>query len=764
MTKPDDKHQPAAPALSRRGWFRKLATLGAGGAVAAAAATTGCKRGWNDPADDITGRALDKPYVPGEQDYGQHEERWFNTSCGQCSAGCGIRVRVVEGRAVRVEGNPNNPVNRGGIGARGLSSLQALYDPDRIQGPLQRIDGSLVRVSWKRALETLGNWLTEVRHKGPDKLLVMTGLERGMTHELFDRFCRAYGTPNFVDGRPGHSGALAQAMETSLGSHESPAYGWAGAKTVLSLEAALVEDSCQSVYFARVAAEARRSGRGARAKIIHAGPMFDLAAYNSDSWLRVQPGTSGVLALGICHLLIANHDAGNDLDREHFINTDAFRTFVKRFSVDRVGKLTGMRPRDVAALADELWANRPAFALVDERSVGYTNGVHTASAAYALNALLGAIEAPVGGMRLSPAPGYRPWPKVELDAAARMGASQPRLDGAGSKRYPHARSVHGTLPDAIAANPPSVALLHYTDPVYARAQPDSWAKALAQIPMVVSFSPYMDDTVSKLAHLVLPDHTPLERWEDAGIAPGIARAVAGVRRPVVEPLMNTRAAADVLLETAKTIGGSVATALPWPTFRAALDDRWSGLHKLQRGTIVAQSERSFMRNLHQQAVWAEQTDAAVQPVTFRFQPTYELPRWHGDNERYPFKLIAYRSLGHAVGGGANQPWLRMLRERPGMKPWDHLVFVNPKDVAGIDSGDKVTINSQGGAVTLTAHHDRRMTRGCLAISMGRGHQGMGRWAQDDGVNVMRLLHPGPAPQSGTNVLCGTRVRIDKGAA
>jgi len=744
--------------ITRRGWLRKLG-LGAGAAAATAAAAS-CKKGWTPRGDDPFSKAMAKPYVPGANDYGRYEERWFKTSCAQCSAGCGIHVRVVEGRAVRVEGNPDNPVNKGGIGPRGLSTLQALYDSKRIKQPLERVGGKLVPISWQDATKKLVSWLGEVRKSGPDKLLVMTGMERGFTHELFERFCRAYGTPNFVDGRPSHSGVLAQAMKAVMNGSESPAYGWFGAHTVLSLESALIENSCQSVYFARVAAALRRGDRGHRAKIVHAGAMFDLAAYNADQWLRIEPGTGGALALGLSRVLVDHFKAHEKLDAESFVNTAEFRAFVKDYTVKSVAKITGLEPRQITRLAADIWANRPAFVLVDERSTSFSNGFDTAAAAFGLNALLGAVEAPAGGMRVSPHPDYADWPVFSIDSVATAGLARPRLDGAGTNGYPLAGSIHETLPEAIEKTPPGMALIHYTDPVHSRIQPERWRKALAKIPHVVSFSPYLEGTVASVATLVLPDHTPMERWEDAASAPALARAVAGVRRPVIKPLLDTRATTDVLIDAAQTLGGGVATAFPWKSFHNAIQDRWAGLQKLERGSIVANSERSFVRAIEDRGVWYEATDAAVQPVTFRFHTAYQLPQWAGDEEKYPFKLLAYRDLTDAVGG-PNMPWLRMLQNRTNVLPWEHSVFFNPEDAPDIGDGDKVTVTSNWGSATLIGRREPRMRRGCLAISIGRGRNNR---HEVDGINVMKLLHPGPAPRSGASVFCGTRARLDKGAA
>src|SRR5690606_11182568 len=122
---------------------RRAALLGLG-ALGGSAAVASCKTEWAPPAKDPFGRARAKPYVPGAEAWSTGEERFATTSCGQCPAGCGIRVRVVEGRAVRIEGSELNPLNGGGIGPRGLSGLQVLYDPDRITGPMIRSKGKLV--------------------------------------------------------------------------------------------------------------------------------------------------------------------------------------------------------------------------------------------------------------------------------------------------------------------------------------------------------------------------------------------------------------------------------------------------------------------------------------------------------------------------------------------------------------------------------------------------------------------------------------------
>src|SRR5512141_251036 len=91
---------------------------------------------------------IEKPPLRDSRGWRAGEERWVLSTCTLCEAGCGIKVRVVEGRAVKIEGNPEHPVNRGGLCSRGQAALQLLYAPDRVRSPLRRV-GALGAGQWQ---------------------------------------------------------------------------------------------------------------------------------------------------------------------------------------------------------------------------------------------------------------------------------------------------------------------------------------------------------------------------------------------------------------------------------------------------------------------------------------------------------------------------------------------------------------------------------------------------------------------------------------
>lgn len=749
---------PSEPPMTRRDIF---GALGLAGAAAVAGGAASILRG--PPlhhGHDSTGVARNKPHVPGAELYGSDEEKWVATSCGQCPAGCGVRVRVVKGRAVRIEGNAQNPLNRGGIGPRGLSGLQALYDADRIPGPLVREGGKLVPIQWDRAIAMLTEKLAAARRDGPHRVLVMTGRERGFMHDLWARFAQAFGTPNFVDGRPSRSTVFAQALSASVGHFELPSFDWASAEFVLSLEAGVLEDSCQLVYLARAAAEMHRGRVGRRTSIVHAGPVFDLSAHNADDWITITPGASGALALGIAHVLLRD-----DLYDKRFVEersegfSDFYAMVMSGFSPEQTEAKTGVRAARVVSLAHDLAARRPSFVYADERTLAYSNGMETALAVLALNALLGAMGTLV---RPEPPPPYASWPDVELDAIAREGLAKPRMDGAGSPAFPLALSVHETLVDALTGEgAPAVVLLDHANPVYARKQPDRWRKALSQVPFVVSFSPYRDETVEFVAHLVLPDPTYLERWDDAASAPSMGTPVAGVRRPVVEPLLNTRPTGDVLVDVARGLGGAVAAAFPWSGSSGALDARMRGLFEARRGSIIEVKESAFLVKLYERGFWTDPDAPPLEIERFVFFDEHADAEFEGDESAFPLRLLPYRPVGYAEGSGANLPWLRQVRSRPDLPTTTTFATIHPDSAPGVVTGEWLEIASPFGTIVAAARIEPRMTPGYVAIPMGGGHEAFGRWAIGRGANVMKIVAPGAARRTGANVLCSTRVRASR---
>jgi len=760
-----------------------------------------------------------KPAVPGSAGWLRGEERYVATACGQCEAGCGVLLRVVEGRAVKVEGNRDCPVNRGGVGPRGLSAPQVLYDPDRITGPMiaegGRGSGKWKPISWEEALEMLATRLADLREgAGPERLGILSGRERGMVRDLWARFAESYGTPNLFDGGRTDDGAGIAALQAMQGIPEVPAYDWEHTRFVLSLGSGVLDASCQVLHFARIRGNERDSG--GRTRIVHVGPALSRTAMNADEWISANPGTHAAFALGVAHVLVRDGLHDQAFVDEHTLGfepwTDpaggehiGFRTVLEEYTPERVAEICGVPADKLETVAHKMAAERPCFALSGPDELKASNGVQTAMAVHALNALLGSIDRR-GGVLVQENPPLADWKEFELDEVAEEGLSRAPLfgDEAGLPR----RSLDH-LPAALARDPEQALdtlLIDHANPVYSRANPAEWRAALAAIPFTVSFSPFMDETTTECVDLVLPDDSWLERWGDSGAAPALGRSVFGLRQPVVERLHDTRSTADVLIDVAKAIGDGPADALSWKDFNAAFKKRVIGLYKAKSGSIVEAKGSTFLKRLYAEGFWAgdeyvhEQWERVLRTESGRFEffsnslrkqfeqeatnrgvTLAELSRSligvdepdrlclpdhrdaiHGDPAAFPLILVPYKPHTYARGSGANLPWLAELAPWRGRSSWITEAELHPDtaDEFGIRQGDSVTLESSAGSAVMRAYVNSGVRPGCVRAALGAGHTAFGRFAKGWGANAMHLVSTEVLdPHGGSASLQGTRVAI-----
>src|SRR5262245_4697138 len=137
-------------AVKRREFLKVLGATGA-------AATVGC-------TSENVGKLI--PYVVSPDETVPGVSTYYATTCRECSAGCGLIAETRDGRVIKLEGNPEHPVNRGALCARGQAALQGLYNPDRFRGPMVKDGGAWKPISWDNALTLVSQKLGEARSRG----------------------------------------------------------------------------------------------------------------------------------------------------------------------------------------------------------------------------------------------------------------------------------------------------------------------------------------------------------------------------------------------------------------------------------------------------------------------------------------------------------------------------------------------------------------------------------------------------------------------
>ncbi|HSD51999.1 MAG TPA: molybdopterin-dependent oxidoreductase, partial [Candidatus Methylomirabilis sp.] len=660
--------------ITRRGFF------GWAGAVAATAA--GCQR--IRALGDIQAATYEAEVPP------QGIEGWVASVCQQCPGGCGILVRTITGtedgikRAVKIEGNPHHPISRGSICPKGVAGLQALYDPDRLRGPLKRIgprgSGRWEPIGWDEALANTAERLRDLRTRGEaHSLVAIAGNVRGLMPALLERFLGVYGSPNYVTTAHGCETSR-QLMRLTQGIDEPIAYNLERTNYVLIFGAGLLEAGNSPVRQARAFANLRQGTPGRRARIVDVDPRLSVSAAKADEWIPIRPGTDGALALGIAHVIVSEGLYDKAFVEEWTFGFEdwrdaagptrlGFRSLVLAdYRPESVAAITGVPIATITRVAREFATARPALALGGSGASLHTNGLYNRLAIQALNALVGSVEAP-GGTTAQRRPPMAPMPPVRHDAVAARGLTMPRLDHAGTDRAALATSAVHLVPESLRTGKPypvGALLLYYANPAYSSPgfahAPDLFDK----IPFIVSFSPFLDET-TRHADLVLPDHTYLERWQDDPVEAVWGPPVLGVRQPAIEPRHQTRHAGDVIIQLARALGGAVADAFPWKDFPDLLRATFQGVAETRQGLIMTTPfEEARQRRLAEAGFWLPSYrtfDEFWSQIAERggwWDPA-DLPLGTGEAFRTPSKKYEFFCLG--LGLGLERPGRRASSRR-----------------------------------------------------------------------------------------------------
>jgi anaerobic selenocysteine-containing dehydrogenase len=362
-------------------------------------------------------------------------------------------------------------------------------------------------------------------------------------------------------------------------------------------------------------------------------------------------------------------------------------------------------------------------------------------AVHTLNALVGSINKK-GGVWLVDGSDAVEWP--EFTSAA--GADGPRADGAAND----GPSLPNRLVQALLADSSPLLALFVSEanPLYSLPDSQNVRKALAQIPYIVSFSSYMDETAA-FADLILPNHHYLERLEDVPSPPGFPEKMVMLAQPAVEPQFNTRHTGDVVISLAGAVGGSVADAFTWENYAACLQeilgDSWDSLQ--EQGYVVNEGS-------------ALATDLTALNFSGVDAGGVALEGAEGD---FPLIFTPYDSLRLTSGYIGDTPFMMKTVEETILKGNDSLVEINPATAkkAGLRAGDAAVIETPRGRAKVRVHLYDGIRPGLIAMPRGLGHTAYDKYLADKGVNVNELIGPVEDPASGLDAAWGIRAKLSK---
>jgi molybdopterin-containing oxidoreductase family iron-sulfur binding subunit len=679
--------------------FLKLVGLGVAGAA------SGCAQ---PPADKLL------PYLVAPTDILIGVPYWYPSTCTECPAGCGIRVKAREGRAIKIEGDPASPVSRGGLCARGQAGLQGLYDPDRLKTPMLKKDGVWKEIAWDEALQLAGGKLAEARG-GKRGVALLTGHVTGTFAALAKEIAAAPGGRHLAWEPFGHE-SLREANRRTFGLATVPHYDFAAAKMILSFGADFLETWMNPTGHARDFAEARRAGQQGMAHFVTVEPRLSLTGANADEWVAVKPGSEMALALGLAREILIEGHGPAVAERAALLDA------LSAWTPDAVAAATEVGAEEIRHMAKHFAKAAPSLAVAGGIASQSEQSVALAAAVNLLNHVAGNVGRTVRFDRTPSFEGLGGFADLQK-LVADMGEG--RID---------------------------VAIVHRANPVYSAPAWAGFVQGFNKVAFKVALATSFDET-AYACDLVLPVQHPLETVDDAEPARGVHALLQPTMKPI--PLFDARPAGDALM----ALGRAAGMGERWPeTYAELVKARWQPLH--QRHGAGRDFEGFWLDAVKQGGVVEEVSSPAVR---WTGTPTFAAPSLSGGGE---LALVLYPTVNLYDGRGANKPWLQELPDVTTKAVWGSWAEIHPETAAalGIAQGDPLRVETEAGAVELPAYLYAGLRKDVVAIPLGQGHTAYGRYANGRGLNALSLLSPAQDAASGAVAYLSARAKLSKGAA
>jgi Fe-S-cluster-containing dehydrogenase component len=456
---------PSAP--SRRDFLRLA------GFTLAGATVSGCERA---PVH----RAA--PYLIAPDELVTGRSYHYASTCGGCSAACGLLVKNRDGRPIKLEGNPEHPLSRGGLCAAGQASILGLYDEQRLKQPLQGGQPA----EWSAVDGAIGTKLDDIRkQKGTVRFLsgpIVSPTAAAAIRGFFQTFAGA----RHVVLDPPFSAAILEAHNRTHGSKVLPHYHFDKAEVIVGFDADFLGTWVSPVEFTAAYQAGRRLDGSEKSFSYHVQfeSLMSLTGGKADRRMVIAPEELGTVLSALATRLAEKAKVSFPHDSE---------------------SPSSIPVAFLDHLADHLWHHKSRSLIVC--------GSQRVDVQVICNFINHILEA------------YDNTLDIRHPSYQRQGS-----DLAVSELFSEIRDgkVTGLF-------------IHGCNPVHDLPGSDRLADDLKRVPLIVSFAPRFDET-ARAAHFVCPDHHYLEGWSDAEPVSGIVSLV----QPTISPLANTRSILESL--------------------------------------------------------------------------------------------------------------------------------------------------------------------------------------------------------------------------
>ncbi len=694
----------------------------------------------------------------------------YKTFCARMDhGGCGILVHVEEGRIVKIEGDPESPLNRGTLCAKGIAQIERLDHPDRLLYPMKRKgargEGEWERISWDEALAILSEKIKKaIESEGPQSIAFAQGTPKGLELFLLLRLANLLRVPNL--STPGNVCHMPRetASHLTCGFFPVPDYDHSPACVVL-WGSNLLQTNEEGIIGSQLL-RALKNGT----KLIVIDPRKTGLASRAHLWLRVKPGTDLALALGILKVLIDEGLYDHDFVHHWTKGFEELKDHLQSFDLDRISETTWL-PKEQILEASHLIGKTKPTSIQWGNAIEHTiNSFHSARAILILMAITGNLEIPGGNVN-------RPAPPI-----LRLGdlvLSKTFLDKKEKILTPEFRlaTMMGFVPSqkiikAILTEKPYPIRMMYIqggNPLLSYANARETFEALKKLEFLAVSEIFLTPT-AQLADLILPAATHFE-FDDIGHL-GLPHGFILARPKIVEPKGECWPDSKILNELGKRLGYS---EFFWKEIRDCLDEilKPAGLNYeefkslgILRGnwTYRSYEKNGFRTPSGKVEIYSEQ----IKEWGFPHLPSYQdPPEWEllvsEETSSYPLLFTSSKDPYFFHSAYRNIPSLRKHSPEP-------LVLIHPETASQyeIHDGEWIVIETKRGFIKQKARLDPEIHPKVVILSFGwwfpeRKDLELSGWKESN-LNILTSNDPPYEPLLGSTSLRAVPCRIYKSSS
>jgi molybdopterin-containing oxidoreductase family iron-sulfur binding subunit len=651
--------------LSRR---KFLALVGASAALAGA----GCSD-YRDKGEIIPYTKMPVNTVVGKPKY-------YSSTYNYGSQSHGILIKTREGRPVKVDGNPDHPVNKGKINAIVQASVLNLYDPDRLQNPMKKSrGGEFLKTTWQQADQEI---ISALNANPSQKIAIIAGKILSPTaKKVLDDFSAAYQNTKIYSFELYNENIRNLAWKKCYGTDFYPLIKWNEAKIIVSLEGDFLGTDGDKVENSRLYTEGRNieNAKNFNRLYVVEGNM-STTGMNADYRLKLRPDAQFEFVMSLLK------EVGRRLGRNIPVN-------LSRYSIETFAKNYSLNEKKLKYLVDDLSLNQGKAIVFAGRSLPEEVQVVT----NLLNEILGntgMYRTDSSAFELQPIAGKDEWENLVADMNA---------------------GKIGTV-------------IHYdSNPMFQLPEDLGYSEALKKVGNVISMTESANES-SAAGHYTLPINHAFESWGDAKNRTGFY----SLQQPVIAPIYNTRQKEAVLLIWLRRGKNKYDETIYhkylmnnwekniYPSLNSKLNFREFWLGALHDGVVITKDTLKKFGN-------------------FNYSALSDLVTYSSKLAGFAVLLNESPTLGD--GRFANNGWLQELPHPVTKMTWDNYAAIskNTAKELGVDNNDYISVKVGERKLEIPVLIQPGSADNTIAIESGFGRTVVGKVGEGTGFNANVLL-------------------------